>query len=67
MPRDNVTARGYWMLTDGYRVTITRQNIGEHPTAQIGVPRHIFDAFVDWYMTGDWKLPRKQASEDEGK
>lgn len=63
IPRDNVSARGWWMLTDGYRVTIARQKVGEAPTQKITVPRHIFDAFADWYQAGVWKLPRKREGE----
>jgi hypothetical protein len=58
MPRDNVGVGDFWMSTDSYEITIAQQKNGESPTAKISVPRAIFDAFADWYMTGKWKRPR---------
>lgn len=61
--RDNVATPDWWMLTDGYRVTIARQRVGETTSQVVTVPRHIFDAFADWYMTGVWKRPRPKTGE----
>jgi hypothetical protein len=59
LKRDHVDAGDFWMITDGWQVTLANQASG-HPTkASITLPRNVFDAFVDWYMTGVWKRPRR--------
>lgn len=62
MPRDNVEAEDFWMITDGYEVTIADQKSGAHPTQKISLPRDVFDAFVKWYVTGRFRKPSRKAA-----
>ena len=57
MPRDNVDAAQFWMITDGEFVTIAEQEPGREPVGKVSVKRKVFDAFVRWYMTGEWSGP----------
>jgi hypothetical protein len=53
IPRDNISLpKDFWMITDGYEVTIAQQKMGESPSQKISVPKSIFDACVKWYVTG---------------
>lgn len=52
-------AGDFWILTDGYHVTIAEQPIGSEPTQAIRVPRASFNKLVDWYM-------REQSQRDQG-
>lgn len=67
MPRDNVESGDFWMITDGCQVSLAQQQIGKSPTASIGVPRKVFDAFVDWYMSGRWVAPRRTRTQPKTK
>jgi len=58
LPRDNISCRGFWILTDGYYVSIHQQKPGEDSKQQIRIPRSIFDHFVRWYVTGSSKKSR---------
>ncbi len=60
MPRDNVGTRDFWILADVGEVTLAQQKQYEAVTADITIPRKVFDAFVDWYMTGKWLAPHKK-------
>jgi len=64
MPRDNVSTPDYWMMTDGWRVTLARQRVGEPASEMATIPRNVFDAFADWYMTGTWRRPGKLRMRD---
>jgi hypothetical protein len=53
MPRDNIDLpKDFWMITDGYEVTIAQQKAFEDPSQKISIPKPIFDACVKWYLTG---------------
>lgn len=52
LPRDNLDSKGYWIMIDEGQVTITKQNLGEMPTAQIHIPKAQFDRMARWYVTG---------------
>jgi hypothetical protein len=52
MPRDTLDSKGFWIMVDEGRITITQQNVGESPTAQIHVPKAQFDRMARWYVTG---------------
>jgi hypothetical protein len=58
LPRHNIDYRGFWMLTDGHKVTLAEQAVGEKLKQSIDVPKKTFDAFVRWYMTGSTKKRR---------
>jgi Holliday junction resolvase RusA-like endonuclease len=49
MPRDNLTVGDFWILTDGYTVTICQQKTGHSPTEKVHVPRATFNRMVRWY------------------
>jgi hypothetical protein len=42
--------KDFWVLTDGYRVSIAQQLTGEPPTQHVMIPRAVFNEMVDWYM-----------------
>ena len=48
--RDNFSTSKYWILTDGFNVTITEQKNGREATQSITVPRSQFNVLVRWYM-----------------
>lgn len=50
--RDNVSWGDYIILFDGVRVWLSQQARGELPTQKIELPRHVFDRFARWYVTG---------------
>lgn len=52
MPRDNLTLKDFWILTDGYEVTLARQKLGHEAEEIISIPKAVFNKFARWYMTG---------------
>lgn len=50
LQRDNKTIADFWMLTDGYRVSMHEQKPGASPTQSISMSRRKFNAFIDWYI-----------------
>lgn len=56
--RDNMTVGDFWIITDGYRVTIAAQKIGARPTEKITIPRGTFNRFVRFY-TRQQKILKK--------
>ena len=52
MPRDNISIGDFWILTDGYEITIARQKEGHESEAKISIPKSVFNKFARWYMTG---------------
>jgi hypothetical protein len=50
LARDNFDIGDFWMLTDGYRVSIAEQEVGKPPMQHITIPRETFNRFIDWYM-----------------
>lgn len=67
MPRDNVDWGGFWMLSDGYMVSIVQQKRGEPASAKISVPKRTFDRFIRWYTTGEWTARGRRNRLDTGK
>jgi hypothetical protein len=49
--RDNLTIGDWWMLTDGYQVTLTEQKIGNAPKQQINLPTALLNKFIKWWNT----------------
>ncbi len=47
---DHHDLEGFWILTDGYRVSLVKQNVGESSTASIEIPKRTFDALAGWYF-----------------
>lgn len=52
---DNKSLGDFWMITDGFRVTLAEQKEGEAPTQYITIPRATFNKFIDWYMRDQTK------------
>ena len=48
--RDNFDTNDCWILTDGHRVTIAEQKVGEAATQSITLPRATFNKLIAWYM-----------------
>ena len=46
---DHATWGDWTIMTNGYRVWISRQKIGEEPTHHIEVPKGVFDRLHDAY------------------
>jgi len=49
LPRDNYGFQNWSVMTDGYRVWISKQKIGEQRTDHIEVPKGIFDRLLALY------------------
>lgn len=49
----------YWILTDGWRVSMVQQKTGESPTQKVTIPRAEFNRMIDWYLR-DQKRPAKK-------
>lgn len=63
MKRDNVSRGDFWIITDGYSVTLAAQKVGESATGVASIPRDVFLRFVRWYLTGDADM-RRGVSDD---
>ena len=50
LKRDWKEFKDFTILTDGYRVWLSEQKIGEHPKQEIGIPKHFFDKLIKWYL-----------------
>lgn len=50
LQRDNYDAGDFWILTDGYEVSLAEQEVGSYPSQKITVPRAMFNRMVSWYM-----------------
>lgn len=50
LPNDNHEVGDFWILTDGFHVTIREQMTGESPTQGVSIPRTEFNRLIDWYM-----------------
>lgn len=46
------------MLLDRDRIVLCEQPVGESPTGKVAIPRRTFEAFIDWYNSGEWP-PRR--------
>lgn len=60
LPSDTVETDDHWIVIDGGDVALCAQRTGEAPTQEIKLPRATFEAFIDWYNTGEFKRPRKR-------
>lgn len=49
LPRDNQTFGDYWIITDGYMVSLAQQEVGESATQKISIPRNVFNKMVRFY------------------
>lgn len=52
LPRDNIDAKGFWMMLDVGKVTIAQQKAGEPAKVMLTMPRAQFERMARWYMTG---------------
>lgn len=53
LPRDNLTVGDFWIMLNGTgdnSVSICAQKEGQNVTANVDIPRRVFDRMVDWYM-----------------
>jgi hypothetical protein len=58
--RDNFEFGDCWILTDGARVTMAEQKMGESPRQTITLPRETFNKLIDFYMRDQKpRLPEK--------
>lgn len=58
LKRTYVDSGEYWFLMDESSVTLSHQKIGDAPTGQATLPRHVFEKFVRWYQTGSMRKAR---------
>jgi hypothetical protein len=47
---DHHDINGAWILTDGYQVSIRKQESGKSPTESISLNKRDFDLLVRWYL-----------------
>lgn len=47
---DNKDVGDFWILTDGYQVSLRKQKMGEPPSEGICIPRAQFNRLIAWYM-----------------
>ena len=52
LERDNLDTPEFWICVDAATVTIAKQRTGEQATAEIQIPKTIFDRFVKFYLEG---------------
>lgn len=60
--RDHYNVLDWTILTDGYRVWISKQKIGKPPTDKIEIPKRIFDRLLACYCkkapVGQWRAEK---------
>jgi len=49
LKRDNFQKGDFWIICDGFNVSIAEQKVGEPPSQSIRVPKATFDFFVKKY------------------
>ena len=49
LKRDHYSFQNWTIMTDGYRVWVSRQEIGKQPTHHIEIPKGIFDRLLVLY------------------
>jgi hypothetical protein len=64
LPRDHYGFNNWTIMTDGYRVWISKQKLGEPATDHIEVPKGIFDRLLTLYERE--QTPRRTASQRQG-
>ena len=47
--RDNFDKGDFWIVCDGFTVTLAEQRVGESPSQTIRIPKTTFDFFVKRY------------------
>lgn len=47
--RDHYTFQNWTIMTDGYRVWISKQKVGENRTDHVEIPKRIFDQLLARY------------------
>jgi hypothetical protein len=52
LKREGVQTKDFWFLVHGKTVTLTAQRRGEPATAQIQIPKRVFNRFVSMYLEG---------------
>ncbi len=57
---DSKDVGDYWIMTDGYQVTMHEQKLGKPTTQDIAIPRTVFNRLIDWYMR-DQESPSRKA------
>ena len=67
LANSSVDTPSYWMLTDGYRVSLAEQKNGEAPKQHICFKRATFNRFIDWYMKNQPVPKRKSVRKRKGK
>jgi hypothetical protein len=55
---DHKDTGDFWILTDGWRVSLYQQKTGHPSTQNITIPRAEFNKLVAWYMRD--QKPRKR-------
>jgi hypothetical protein len=58
--RDNVSWGDYWLIIDEVSVAMAQQKAGEMPVGSVQMPRHVFERFARWYLTGSMKLAQNK-------
>lgn len=61
LKRSHRSFGNHWILTDGYRVSLSEQKIGEAEKQHITMSRARFNQLIDWYLKdqGDARKPLK--------
>ena len=52
LERDSLDTPEFWICVDAAMVTIAKQRTGEQATAEIQLPKTVFDQFVRFYLEG---------------
>jgi hypothetical protein len=50
LPRSGHDLENYWILTDGFNVSIHQQHNGEASKQAVSVPKKDFDKLARWYF-----------------
>lgn len=58
--RDNWSFGDFWIITDGYRVSMAQQEIRHAPLQMIRIPKAAFNKMIDWYMRDQPKRRAKK-------
>lgn len=59
LPRSVFSFQNWRIHTDGYRVWLAKQKVGESPTDHIEVPKGIFDRLLTMYEREQTPRPRR--------
>ena len=53
--RTQLSVCDFWILGDGYEVTLAEQRIGHAPAGKVTIPRRIFNQLIDFYQKDQTK------------